>query len=193
LSAKGEGVKERLEAADGRTHGEAMAVGRLGAYPTVASSNKCDFSLLFKGMIVWITFLLLSVGAVDRTLPRDASVLRRLFDDFGGWTWKSRAGWEFLGDDPCNERWFGVACNLQGRVVSLSLSSNHVTGREPPRLRAHVPKAPFLRTFPNWTLWRPFGSAAPTQRALTPTPSPASFPPTSPPPSATPPPPTSAN
>ena len=61
----------------------------------------------------------------------DRRVLEILYDELGGDGWTDNTNWKT--DKPLDE-WYGVSINADGRVDSLSLWSNSLTGEIPPEL-----------------------------------------------------------
>ena len=61
----------------------------------------------------------------------DAEVLRALYEAAGGGGWTNADGW--LGDGPLGE-WYGVDVDASGRVSTVDLEGNGLSGRLPDRL-----------------------------------------------------------
>ena len=55
-----------------------------------------------------------------------------LFRETRGFEWKSKANWGT--GLPCNQTWFGVSCDPNGNVISLSLPGNRLIGTIPSSL-----------------------------------------------------------
>ena len=83
-----------------------------------------------------------SCGTMPPCFHPDFAPLMALYDSTNGPGWTNKAGWEAgkagMSCDPCNFNgapWFGVRlCDEFGRVVSLQLSSNQLTGTIPKEL-----------------------------------------------------------
>lgn len=67
----------------------------------------------------------LLVGIDGDIGARDRPILARLFSVWGGLSWRDRSGW--CSSRPLSE-WYGVSTNSKGRVVSLYLGQNELTG-----------------------------------------------------------------
>ena len=79
-----------------------------------------------------ITELRVAVNGASRTVERsDRDILAALYGSAGGENWTRGDNW--LTDAALGE-WYGVEVNDSGRVVSLDLSSNGLTGTIPPEL-----------------------------------------------------------
>ena len=63
--------------------------------------------------------------------PQDYDALAALYNATDGPNWTNNTGW--LSDRPLEE-WYGVSVNAEGRVDSLSLVGNNLTGSIPPEL-----------------------------------------------------------
>ena len=61
----------------------------------------------------------------------DCAALMALYEDMGGDNWEDNANW--LSDAPLGE-WFGVTTDVDGRVTSLELDGNGLSGGLPPEL-----------------------------------------------------------
>ena len=72
-------------------------------------------------------------GIEDREGPvcPDAEVLRALYEAAGGGGWTNADGW--LGDGPLGQ-WYGVDVDASGRVSTVDLEGNGLSGRLPGRL-----------------------------------------------------------
>ena len=106
-----------------------MARHRLDAFCLRLGRNSCIFLWL-----VAVNVLVRNVNAGDPTFPADKDVLLNFFASTGGTNWRVRTGWTSPHTDPCLDLWFGVGCNTQGRVISLTLSNNHLIGSLPDSL-----------------------------------------------------------
>ncbi len=73
----------------------------------------------------WLSSTPLTVG------PPEWAALVALYNATGGASWDSSTNW--LSDRPLDE-WHGVTTNGDGRVITLSLSGNELTGTLPARL-----------------------------------------------------------
>jgi Leucine-rich repeat (LRR) protein len=91
--------------------------------------KQCLFIWLFS-----LKLFLWEVHAGDPTFPADKDALLNFFAATGGTNWRVRTGWTSPKTDPCIDMWFGVGCNTQGRVISLTLSNNHLIGSIPDSL-----------------------------------------------------------
>ncbi len=80
--------------------------------------------------IFWLGNVLIhDIYALTFCNATDRSILERLFEDTSGETWASSVGW---GDDEVAlERWFGIETDSLGRVVSMDLGGNGLTGMLP--------------------------------------------------------------
>ena len=67
----------------------------------------------------------------DGPVCPDADVLRALYESAGGGGWANADGW--LGDGPLGE-WYGVGVDASGRVSTVDLAGNGLTGSLPRRL-----------------------------------------------------------
>ena len=66
---------------------------------------------------------------VDCAPSEDRDVLEKIYDSMSGERWDDNSNW--LSDAPLRE-WFGVQADGQGRVVSLDLTHNGLSGPIPP-------------------------------------------------------------
>jgi Leucine-rich repeat (LRR) protein len=88
-------------------------------------------------LVLWLVslgLLMRNALAGDPTFPADKQALLLFFAATGGTNWRVRSGWTSPKTDPCIDMWFGVGCNTQGRVISLTLSNNHLIGSLPDSL-----------------------------------------------------------
>eukprot|EP00960_Hanusia_phi_P073574 768042-Hanusia_phi.AAC.5 len=69
--------------------------------------------------------------ANNAVLVQDKAVLLDLYQSSGGGGWFIRFGWEEPLSDPCLSSWYGVECDDAGRVISLLLNGNNLTGLLP--------------------------------------------------------------
>ena len=60
----------------------------------------------------------------------EVAALKQFYDATNGPNWKNSAGW-FSSNDPCNG-WYGIQCNIEGKVVTLELDSNGLVGAATP-------------------------------------------------------------
>jgi Leucine-rich repeat (LRR) protein len=60
------------------------------------------------------------------TCTEDLNLLKTLYNDFKGSKWHTNTGWLQPSSNCC--QWFGVECNANGKVESLSLFDNHLSG-----------------------------------------------------------------
>ena len=83
-------------------------------------------------ILVFAAFLLpTGVEGQDRGTPSDRRALEALYRATGGPAWTDSANW--LTDAPLSE-WFGVDTDGDGRVTSVALSGNRLTGPLPAEL-----------------------------------------------------------
>ncbi len=61
----------------------------------------------------------------------DRAILVELYNSTNGPGWTNKTNW-LQGDSPCN--WFGVTCDVNGRVAQIGLSNNNLTGTLPASL-----------------------------------------------------------
>ena len=66
-------------------------------------------------------------------LPADYQALADLYASTNGAGWKNKTNW-LTGCTPCG--WYGVSCDAKGRVTSLGLVDNNLTGTLPTSLSA---------------------------------------------------------
>ncbi|CAB9517668.1 LRR receptor-like serine threonine-protein kinase [Seminavis robusta] len=52
--------------------------------------------------------------------------LKKFYDSTNGNNWKNRGGW-MVSSNPC-DNWYGIQCDNDGKVVSIQLESNGLTG-----------------------------------------------------------------
>lgn len=81
--------------------------------------------------------------------------------------WNVNVGWNQTDVDPC-DGWFGVACDLDGRVQSFSMVDNNMTGSFPPEITLLASDGPrasgagnlnYLELFNNMYLFNNFDSS----------------------------------
>ena len=77
-------------------------------------------------MIGWV------IGWLWNTKTNTAQALMSLFRETRGFEWRSKANWG--SGLPCNQTWFGVSCDSNGNVISLSLPRNRLIGAIPSSL-----------------------------------------------------------
>ncbi len=81
-----------------------------------------------------VLFLLISFGGLAQTLEDDKAALIAFYNAAGGGSWFNSYGWPhsiFESNNPCE--WSGVGCE-NGRVTSLNLRNNHLTGSISPEI-----------------------------------------------------------
>lgn len=76
------------------------------------------------------------ICAYDSLLPchPDFAALMNFYNNTGGPLWVNKSGWQngAIGTD-CNVcNWFGIQCNTFGRVSTISLPANNITGNDLP-------------------------------------------------------------
>lgn len=64
----------------------------------------------------------------------DKMILENLYHSTAGSYWTIASGW--LKGDPCDDKWYGIKCSLDGRVTEINLSNNSLTGQLPNQLDA---------------------------------------------------------
>ena len=84
-----------------------------------------------KAFKVWLDGIPTHDGTGVNCRPSDRGVLKLLYDDTGGPNWTNSENW--LSDEPLGE-WYGVSVDKEGRVTSLDLPNNDLTGTIPPAL-----------------------------------------------------------
>ena len=99
-------------------HGETITLGFRRPLPTGVTAGSPDAA----------TVTIIDPGTV---LMTDRQVLEALYEAFGGPEWRDRAKW--LSSAPLGE-WFGVETDNHGRVTSLVLLGNGLSGVIPPAL-----------------------------------------------------------
>ena len=70
-------------------------------------------------------------GPTTPTVLTDREVLIALYNSTGGANWTNKTNW--LSNQPL-DRWYGVSTNAEGRVDSLFLDDNQLSGSIPPEL-----------------------------------------------------------
>ena len=63
------------------------------------------------------------------TNPQDKQVLEDFYHSTEGANWANSSGW--MKGDPCQDAWYGIYCNEDGRVLELALVYNLLTGPLP--------------------------------------------------------------
>ena len=93
-------------------------------------SIKNRISYRLRRLAVFAAFLLLTSGNAyaQDSVESDRAVLVALYNATGGPNWTDNTNW--LSNEPLSE-WLGVATNDDGRVTTLSLSVNQLTGTIP--------------------------------------------------------------
>ena len=99
-------------------HGETITLGFRRPLPTGVTAGSPDTA----------TVTIIDPGTV---LTTDREVLEALYEPTGGPEWRDRAKW--LSSAPLGE-WFGVETDSNGRVTSLALLGNGLSGVIPPAL-----------------------------------------------------------
>jgi hypothetical protein len=61
--------------------------------------------------------------------PRSPEIdaLTQFYELLNGYAWRAQDNW--LRGDPCWDGWFGIECDVNGYVISISLPDNHCIGR----------------------------------------------------------------
>jgi len=72
-------------------------------------------------------------GQIDEGVEHpDYAALMALYNATDGANWTDNTGWGATPCDVCG--WYGVGCDLNGRVVSIELIDNNLTGNIPPEI-----------------------------------------------------------
>ena len=66
----------------------------------------------------------------QQTAPQDKAALKAFYKTTNGENWQTNTGW--LKGDPCRNRWYGLECSESGRVLSIKLIFNNMSGFIPP-------------------------------------------------------------
>ena len=86
--------------------------------------------LIFVLFLVVSLFFSLSFAAVPAS---ERQALVDLYNASNGASWFTNTNW--LVDDPCDNSWFGVTCNVaQTTITELDLSNNNLVGGPIPDL-----------------------------------------------------------
>ena len=64
----------------------------------------------------------------------DKMILESFYHSTAGSDWTTTTGW--LKGDPCQDKWYGIKCSLDGRVTEINLPNNSLTGQLPYQLGA---------------------------------------------------------
>ncbi|MGB4958386.1 MAG: M12 family metallo-peptidase [Saprospiraceae bacterium] len=96
---------------------------------------------------------LFNICAYDDSMPchPDFAALISFYQSTGGSQWTNKTGWQAgaLSTD-CNVcQWYGVTCNVAGRVSTLNLSSNNLVSTSLPSSLATLPYLTTLRLYNN--------------------------------------------
>ena len=67
-----------------------------------------------------------------QTAPSDIEALTALYNATNGKGWTHSTNW--LQGDPCGNKWHGITCNPEGRVIYILLYTNNLNGRIPPEI-----------------------------------------------------------
>lgn len=67
-------------------------------------------------------------GSLKEVLEKERAALVALYNATGGDNWANKANW--CSDRPVSE-WYGVTVDEQGRVLTLVLENNNLTGSIP--------------------------------------------------------------
>ena len=73
-------------------------------------------------------FVLLSLHNAQQTDINEKASLEMLYWATGGTRWINQ--WD-LTTDPCVDRWYGIACNPSGHIISINLPANNLVGHLP--------------------------------------------------------------
>ena len=84
-----------------------------------------------KAFEVWLDSIPSHEGTGVKCRPSDRDVLKSLYEETGGPNWTNSENW--LSDEPLGD-WYGVSVDGEGRVTSLELPNNDLTGTIPPEL-----------------------------------------------------------
>ena len=89
----------------------------------------------FADFILFVNVFGQTVQTTTGSIEEDRAVLVAFDKATWGYQWTYSRNW--LSDRPLNE-WHGVNTNEQGRVITLSLYDNQLSGRIPPELGNEV-------------------------------------------------------
>jgi len=86
----------------------------------------------------WSVFLCFSQVIYAQTAllapgGQDYEALKALYEAIDGDNWKNNTGWDLSGNVSVTRNWVGVTVR-NGRVVSMSLSHNRLSGDIPPEI-----------------------------------------------------------
>ena len=96
-----------------------------------AWSGRGRVFLVLSGLVAAPLCVLAAHASVQGSAVADREALVALYQATGGAAWSNRTNW--LSAAPLPE-WYGVVTNGNGRVTSLALSQNGLSGRIPPEL-----------------------------------------------------------
>ena len=121
-----------------------ILVGQFGSAPPCVAAPDTVYQTRVD--TVYITKTGVDTGTVDQAgVEADRAALVALYNATGGGNWKDNTNW--LSDKPLGE-WYGVETNEQGRVFSLRLFDNRLTGAIPSEI-GNLSKLQWLRLFDN--------------------------------------------
>ena len=111
------------------------------AVPALGQTTAADADFDGSGVVDFADFILFvnvfgqTVQTTTGSIEEDRAVLVAFDKATWGYQWTYSRNW--LSDRPLNE-WHGVNTNEQGRVITLSLYDNQLSGRIPPELGNEV-------------------------------------------------------